>query len=886
MPDQTGFLERWYEFHRGYRVVKKEDGNDERVAVLGEQMKEVSPGCLPRTVEEMREGRRREEEVAAQVREGEGEVVEETGPSLDDTLESMFQAASLEESAEGGRTEQARQEPTLPELPGDAERRLRNNVHAQAMVPAGSRSREYQARRVAALRRELHRMRNGIERVISGLRDLGENVPDHSQATTNLAELGRTLDTINGGPSEEDSERAINSVNQLASNTAMSQSDRTLANMQSRVDTARNQVNEARRARDQAASELDLAETEFQSSQGRLQQLQREHRTAENYMRIFGTREEMMAQGENYESPIGGMFRRADERFRVAEDVRREERTLRQVLEDEARAGGEEDSRLLAELEGRPRDVWGVPRPRDARVDQIDGRERERAIQRGVSTVAGVGMLRHYPQRYTSRTQPNTQYEDAVASVQPPQGEETELEEYYRMMRQQEGAQLSPESSDEHRATGDDFPRSMLNALMETRREESAELEAAGIPSGTVPPGRYFDAELDEWWRQDVEFMVAALLNNDQLRESLQLDEQKLRDQLRDMRQGVSDPDDQAEIDALLSRDDVVWQIGLPGEWLERRKAATQHPTHENIAFPMRGIGGRDQANNVFSVHYSPYLLTEMVAQAFQMSAEVRRHALDLNAPERLSMLYRLQAGHREERDVSVLEHLQRDDETREFALRTYDNSFSGQHGETDFVRRYDDLRRQRARQGDHSRQELDANRQATSAFALAAGRQAMQTGPHTLLERMAERDAETRAAYQRLQANGFTTTPPASATATRNRPTLYRQLTLDDYGVPIPSDTDTDSEEVDEEQGLDARDTGRPEPKSDEEMTMQMDCKICYTQVAEVACLPCGHLVMCRWCSEQHSPVLLHDRTRPRRAAGCPVCRKGVRSKVRVFRV
>jgi hypothetical protein len=67
--------------------------------------------------------------------------------------------------------------------------------------------------------------------------------------------------------------------------------------------------------------------------------------------------------------------------------------------------------------------------------------------------------------------------------------------------------------------------------------------------------------------------------------------------------------------------------------------------------------------------------------------------------------------------------------------------------------------------------------------------------------------------------------------------------------------------------------------------LKVQMECKICYTQLAEVACLPCGHLVMCRWCSEQHSPTLQQDRTRPRRAAACPVCRRGVRQKVRVYR-
>lgn len=869
VPDQTAFLERWYEFHRGYRIVRKEDGSEERIAVLGEEWREVSPGFLPRTLEELREGRRREEE-HSQVQPRQSTEPEQFGQSLDDTLEDMFQAASLEESGEVTSAEGQRPEQTLPQARIDAERqRAADNVHAQAMVPAGSRNREYQARRVAALRRELFRMRNGIERVISGLRELGENVPDHTQATGNLEELGRTLDNITGAPSQQEAEQAIASVNQLANNAATSQTDRTLSSLQSRVDAARNQFNEARHARDQAASELDLAESEYQSSQSRLQQLQREQRTAENYMRIFGTREEMLAQGESYESPIGGMFRRADERFRVAEDVRREERTLRQVLEDEAGAGGEEEVGRLAELERRERDVWGVP--------QEPTRQPWTQDVVPVQTPRGPALVYRYPLNFPTRQ--SSEVDDAV---EPPQGEETALGDYYRMMRQQEGSQLSPQSSTEQAVPERNSPRTMLNAVLEARQQEFSSLTQSEPPAEAAAPHRLSIAEREEWWRHDVEHIINALLNNIQLRETLQLNEQVLRAQLRYVQEDIIDERDRTTFDALLRDSTIVWQTGLPSEWLERRKAIVEQPREQDLLFAEPSAPQVERDAAAFATHHNAYIRTEIVAQAFQMSAQVRRQAIELSPPERLSMLYRLQAGHREEQDIAVLEHLQQNQESKALAVQTYNDNVVGQPPEwTDYARRYDDLRRQRARHGDHSRQELNANRQATSAFALAAGRQAMQTGPHTLLERMAERDAETRAAYQRLQANGFTEALPTSA---RTRPTLYRQLTLDDYGTSAPSASDSEPE--DPEQGLDARDTGRPDPKTDEELMVQMECKICYTQTAEVACLPCGHLVMCRWCSDQHSPVMQHDRTRPRRAAGCPVCRKGIRQKVRVYRV
>ena len=98
-------------------------------------------------------------------------------------------------------------------------------------------------------------------------------------------------------------------------------------------------------------------------------------------------------------------------------------------------------------------------------------------------------------------------------------------------------------------------------------------------------------------------------------------------------------------------------------------------------------------------------------------------------------------------------------------------------------------------------------------------------------------------------------------------------------------SDGSADEDEEGATQGLDIADTGRPDPKEDDEMVLKLDCKVCYTQTADTACLPCGHLVMCQWCSEQHSPALHHDRTRPRVPANCPVCRKRIKQKVRIYR-
>ncbi|KAF2420292.1 hypothetical protein EJ08DRAFT_551829, partial [Tothia fuscella] len=68
------------------------------------------------------------------------------------------------------------------------------------------------------------------------------------------------------------------------------------------------------------------------------------------------------------------------------------------------------------------------------------------------------------------------------------------------------------------------------------------------------------------------------------------------------------------------------------------------------------------------------------------------------------------------------------------------------------------------------------------------------------------------------------------------------------------------------------------------EAMTVSLKCQICYSQVADVACLPCGHLSMCRWCADQAVPTLAHHRKTPVKGGRCPVCRSVVEKRVRIY--
>ncbi|GAB7348774.1 hypothetical protein MBLNU459_g7500t2 [Dothideomycetes sp. NU459] len=424
-PDQSDFLQRWYEFHRGYRIVTRQDGTEERVAVLGEPFKDVSPGQLPRTLDELRAGRERS--LADQQQQQQHVAVEDddaadAGPSLEDTLDNMFAAAEAEESPLRATPAQ----PTPPTEHSQPSQQAR--VAGQAMRAFGSRNREYQERRIAALRRELYRMRNGIERVISGLRELGEMVPDSRAATERLTSLGRTLDVVSASQPPFLSGNATADIVDRAAPAPPAghvYRDSSLASIQQRFDEAQRQLQQAQTFRDQSARDLqaaqanfDVSETDLAEHREQLSRLRREQRTAENYTRIFGTREDMEREGAEYESPIGGMFTRAYERFRVAEEVRREERLLRDVLEDELRAGAQLSAQIPDE------------------------------------TPAAA----------------NTTHED-------------QLNEYYTMLRQQDWMQRPTAGSDSA-----NFPTNMLNALRSNSDRESRGTESPSVTAGVTAP--------------------------------------------------------------------------------------------------------------------------------------------------------------------------------------------------------------------------------------------------------------------------------------------------------------------------------------------------------------------------------------------------------------
>ncbi|KAF2086440.1 hypothetical protein K490DRAFT_44215 [Saccharata proteae CBS 121410] len=188
-PDQTEFLDRWYDFHRGYRILTTDDGTEILMDVSGEPLHGVAPGCLPRTLEELRTGRPAALGLSSAPRQTQASAGAPEGPSesIEDTIGALLDEANAE----------------------DAERRDVMNRHLPAMSTAD---------------------------------------PSGSPSST-------------AGPSQPPRHTTV--------------------------------------------------------------QDRRERYMTEDYARVFGTREEMESQGEDYYSPISGMFNRAWDRYRRAEEQRR-----------------------------------------------------------------------------------------------------------------------------------------------------------------------------------------------------------------------------------------------------------------------------------------------------------------------------------------------------------------------------------------------------------------------------------------------------------------------------------------------------------------------------------------------------------------------------------
>lgn len=201
VPDQSAFLEQWYAWHRGYRIIKNAHGTEERQAMgLGERLEDTSPGYLPRTLNELRAGTSRES--AAQ-------HFEQSHASANPTTSNASLTANTPEPDEiqidpEDRIFDPPSPPAHPQPRSTTTPTTSTNFPEPQVITIDRTHEatyragriEYRNRRIASLRRELQRLRVSIDRVASGLRELGEQVPDSGDTRSRSLELDSRLQTL------------------------------------------------------------------------------------------------------------------------------------------------------------------------------------------------------------------------------------------------------------------------------------------------------------------------------------------------------------------------------------------------------------------------------------------------------------------------------------------------------------------------------------------------------------------------------------------------------------------------------------------------------------------------------------------------------------------
>ena len=303
----------------------RHDGTEEHELLVGERLEDVAPGHLPRTLEELQAGT--SGELAAERAMPSNFVERISNPVTAQTI-----------ATEIDPEDRIFDEPASP-LPA--------RTHIDRPREA-----EQQARRVAALRRELHRMRIGLERIISGLQELGELYPD-SEDDIHRSELldlrlqtlesqissnqGLTVQPANdalvlsralGSPRETRRPSAPSGmpINNTFRSSRATNHDQNLQELRTRLSIAVVQENALSVVHGDASHTLECAKENLRAATVRRESLEREIRVSEQDVAFYGSREDVERQGPDYESFFRGMSSIWGDRYRTMEEESRRHR--------------------------------------------------------------------------------------------------------------------------------------------------------------------------------------------------------------------------------------------------------------------------------------------------------------------------------------------------------------------------------------------------------------------------------------------------------------------------------------------------------------------------------------------------------------------------------
>ncbi|KAK9467660.1 hypothetical protein V1512DRAFT_261687 [Lipomyces arxii] len=100
---------------------------------------------------------------------------------------------------------------------------------------------------------------------------------------------------------------------------------------------------------------------------------------------------------------------------------------------------------------------------------------------------------------------------------------------------------------------------------------------------------------------------------------------------------------------------------------------------------------------------------------------------------------------------------------------------------------------------------------------------------------------------------------------------------------IPVPPPV-PDQQSAELEMTLDR--PSRPEPMSSEDLNVNVECKVCFSQAADTVFLPCAHLAVCEWCADEIAPMPIRNRPLAHSGKLCPICRQLIKKKLKVYRV
>lgn len=502
--------------------------------MIGERLQDVAPGHLPRSVDELRVVNQSSMSVPNQSRTESPQIVDQSSTAVInvsihsssvsptilvedpiDPEDRLFDPAEIPASITSppftllstntlSTTTLPIASPPIPSPPPPLETTTFSNTNSHA---DRARQAEYQARRVAALRRELSRMRSGIERVMSGLQELGENIPDSQDAVRRSANLDSRLQVLQERLTSTHSMANVgatsNHITNPVNRTSMNFTPEPLPQLpgildlvrndphmsiQQRLEAARDAEGWTRRQREHVAVRLEELESQAQAATERRRQIEREIRIQEQNTRIFGTREEVERQGAEYESPIGGMFRRAYARYGDREEERRQEQLLQQILEAEERilADNDEEERNQPDRRrnGGPLSLTAAPMDRTVRssetfsADEIETPEERRERLRTL----GLTTMEQLQQQHLMRIGDDTSY----PHVQDP-ARRLAARRYgqFASMRRRAAAPFDPHD-----------PELDMDDMDEDDSSENVEEERAGLDKNDGRPAPKTDEEM------------------------------------------------------------------------------------------------------------------------------------------------------------------------------------------------------------------------------------------------------------------------------------------------------------------------------------------------------------------------------------------------------